>query len=122
MDEETYLNASSQATSTFIEMVRFWHNRVDAEAICDFAEKIGKYAGTTQCRVDRSGGEYTVIFQHELGPKFSNIVKRTYAGAIRTTIGIEPRTETTDNSVVIKFHQGTSKQSPPTIRNAAVAV
>lgn len=114
MDEETYMKASSQATSTFIEMVRFWHNRADAEAICEFAEKLGKYAGTTQCRVHRSSGEYTVIFQHELGPKFSHIIKRTYEGAIRTVVGNEPKIETTDNSVLIKFRGETSKQAAPT--------
>jgi hypothetical protein len=33
--------------------------------------------------VDGSGGWYMVILQHELGPKFSHIIQRTYAGAMR---------------------------------------
>jgi hypothetical protein len=56
MDENAYTAATADAPSTFLEMVRFWHKRIDAETVCAFCETLSKYVGTTQCEIDRSDG------------------------------------------------------------------
>ena len=104
MDEQTYSKASDVAPATLLEMVRFWFGRVNANTICDFAETTGKYAGTTRCQVKRSNGEYSITFQHELGPKFSNILNRIFQDSL-STLGIRPETEVTNNSTFIRFSE-----------------
>jgi len=109
MDEQSYLTATEEAPSTFLEMVRFWHKRVDAETICAFCERLSKYVGTTQCEVEANNGNYSITLQHDLGWKYSNHLKRVYEAGIRTALGIEPKIEVTNNSVFIKFSERYAK-------------
>lgn len=111
MDEQTYLAATEEAPSTFLEMVRFWHKRIDAETVCAFCERLSKYVGTTQCEVERIGGNYSITLQHGLGSKYSNHLKRVYEAGIRTALGTEPKIEVTNNSVFIKFSERYAKET-----------
>jgi hypothetical protein len=109
MDEQSYLNATEEAPSTFLEMVRFWHKRIDAPTICAFCERLSKYVGTTQCEVETSDGHYNITLQHDLGPKYSNHLRRVYEAGIRAALGIEPKIEVTNNSIFIKFSERYAK-------------
>jgi hypothetical protein len=105
LDEQSYLTATEEAPSTFLEMVRFWHKRVDADTVCAFCERLSKYVGTTQCELEADNGNYSITLQHDLGSKYSNHLKRVYEAGIRTALGIEPKIEVTNNSVFIKFSE-----------------
>jgi uncharacterized protein (DUF1778 family) len=105
MDEQSYATATQEAPSTFLEMVRFWHKRIDPNTICNFCERLSKYVGTTQCEVEENNGNYSITLQHEFGPKYSNHLKRVYEAGIRAALGIEPKIEATNNSVFIKFSE-----------------
>jgi hypothetical protein len=109
MDEHSYLTATEEAPSTFLEMVRFWHKRIDAGTICAFCERLSKYVGTTQCEVDANNGNYSITLQHDLGSKYSNQLRRVYEAGIRAALGIEPKIEVTNNSVFIKFSERYAK-------------
>ncbi len=109
MDEQTYLAATEEAPSTFLEMVRFWHKRIDADTVSSFCETLSKYVGTTQCEVERDNSTYTITLKHGLGPKYSNHLKRVYEAGIRTALGIDPKIEVTNNSVFIRFSGRYSK-------------
>lgn len=45
MDDKEYMTATADSPSTFLEMIRFWHKRVDAETVCAFCERLSKYVG-----------------------------------------------------------------------------
>jgi len=112
MDEQTYLTATEEAPSTFLEMIRFWYRRVDPQTVCAFGERLSKYVGTTQCEVDDTDGNYTITLEHNLGMKYSNHMKRVYETVTRQTLGIEPKIEVTNNSIFIRF----SERSPKVTR------
>jgi hypothetical protein len=105
MDEQVYTTATQEAPSTFLEMVRFWHKRLDANTICAFCERLSKYVGTTQCEVEENNGSYSITLQHEFGLKYSNHLKRVYEAGIQAALGVEPKIEVTNNSVFIKFSE-----------------
>jgi hypothetical protein len=113
MDEQTYLAATDEAPSTFLEMIRFWYKRVDPATVCAFCERLSKYVGTTQCEVDDSDGDYTITLEHDFSMKYSNQLKRVYEAVTRETLGIEPKIEVTSNSIFIKF----SERSPKIARS-----
>jgi hypothetical protein len=109
MSEPDYLVATEHAPSTFLEMIRFWYKRVDAETLCAFCERLSKYVGTTQCEIDENNGNYTINLEHDFGMKYSLHLKRVYELGIRQALGIEPRIETTSSSVFIKFSERSPK-------------
>lgn len=111
MDEHAYLTATQDTPSTFLEMVRFWHKRVDAETVCAFCDTLSKYVGTTQCEIERADGKYTITLQHDFGPKYSLHLKRDYETGIRQALRIEPKIETTNHSVFIRFAEPWAKTS-----------
>jgi len=112
MDEQTYLTATEEAPSTFLEMIRFWYKRVDPAIVCAFCERLSKYVGTTQCEIDDRDGNYTITLEHDFGMKYSNQLKRVYEAVTRETLGIEPKIEVTNNSIFIRF----SERSPKVTR------
>ncbi len=118
MDEKAYMAATEDAPSTFLEMVRFWRKRIDAETVCAFCETLSKYVGTTQCEIEHDGGKYTITLQHDLGPKYSSHLKRDYETGIREALRIEPKIETTNHSVFIKFSESWAKSSGSKIDGA----
>lgn len=111
MDENAYTAATADAPSTFLEMVRFWHKRIDAETVCAFCETLSKYVGTTQCEIDHSDGRYTITLQHDFGSKYSLHLKRDYEMGIRQALSTEPKIETTNHSVFIRFSEPWTKIS-----------
>ena len=113
MDEHAYMAATEDAPSTFLEMVRFWHKRVDTETVCAFCETLSKYVGTTQCEIEQSGDKYAITLQHDFGPKYSQHLKRDYEMGIRQALRIEPKIETTNHSVFIRFAKPWAKISGP---------
>ena len=111
MDEQAYKVATQDAPSTFLEMIRFWHKRVDAETVCAFCDTLSKYVGTTQCEIEKSNGKYTITLQHDFGPKYSLHLKRDYETGIHQALGVDPKIETTNHSVFIKFSEPWTKTS-----------
>jgi hypothetical protein len=109
MEESAYLAATEHAPSTFVEMIRFWHKRVDVQTLCAFCERLSKYVGTTQCEIDERDGSYTVTLEHELGMKYSLHLKRVCEQGIRETLKVESKIQTTSNSVFIQFSQRSPK-------------
>jgi hypothetical protein len=109
LDEKSYLAATEQAPSTFLEMVRFWYKHVNPDNVSAFCERLSKYVGTTQCEVTSEQGNYAITLHHEFGPKYSNHLKRVYESGIRAALGIEPKIETTDSSVFITFSERWAK-------------
>jgi hypothetical protein len=109
MDQGAYMAATEDAPSTFLEMVRFWHKRIDPQTVCTFCETLSKYVGTTQCEIEQKGGKYTITLQHDLGPKYSQHLKRDYEIGIRQALQIEPKIETTNHSVFIRFSESWAK-------------
>jgi hypothetical protein len=109
MDERTYMTATEEAPSTFLEMIRFWYRRVDPQTVCAFCERLSKYVGTTRCEIDDKDGNYTITLEHDFGIKYSNQLKRVYEIVTRETLGIEPKIEVTSNSIFIRFSERSSK-------------
>lgn len=109
MDEQTYLAATSEAPSTFLEMIRFWYKRVDARIVCDFCARLSKYVETTRCEVEEKDGDYTITIEHDLGMKYSNHLQRVYETVIREALRIDPKIEVTNNSVFIRFSDRSPK-------------
>ncbi|MGP8070378.1 MAG: hypothetical protein ACLP5V_10860 [Candidatus Bathyarchaeia archaeon] len=109
MDEQTYVAATIEAPSTFLEMIRFWYKRVDARIVCDFCARLSKYVETTRCEVEEKDGDYTITIEHDLGMKYSNHLQRVYETVIRDALRIDPKIEVTNNSVFIRFSDRSPK-------------
>ena len=105
MDAQTYLAATDETPSTFLDMIRFWYKRVDPTTVCAFCERLSKYVGTTQCEIEQKDGEYTITLHHDFGIKYSNHLKRDYERVTHEAIGIEPTIEVTNSSIYIKFSE-----------------
>ncbi|MGH9989185.1 MAG: hypothetical protein ACREAS_01975, partial [Nitrososphaera sp.] len=59
--------------------------------------------GFGQFEIEQEGREYTITLIHELGEKWSNFLANWMNSGMKSTIGVVPRIDVMQNSVVIRF-------------------
>src|SRR5215208_5892155 len=85
--------------------------RCQASSYCSGLRKIHlkyislicKHGGFGQFEIEQEGREYTITLIHELGEKWSNFLANWMKAGMKSAIGIVPRIDVMQNSVITKF-------------------
>jgi hypothetical protein len=63
-----------------------------------------QYAKFAECEIDIDGKDYTIILSHDLGQNWSDFLAVWITEGLRVTTGLLAKTDTTRNSVAVRFH------------------
>ena len=101
-DKITYLSQElgDKVPSQFI---LFWFKRNTLDNYLRYISLICKYGGFAQFEIEQEGREYTITLIHELGEKWSNFLANWMSSGMKSSIGIVPRIDVMQNSVVARF-------------------
>lgn len=81
----------------------FWFKRVDLEAFLAWLSLQCKYAKIAEYEMERVGKKHSITLHHALGERYSLFLGTWCDQALRTIAHVNPKFETTKNSVVISF-------------------
>jgi len=104
VEEEDLIKISSELGARLPkEIAVFMFKQIDPKTLLEFFSLYAKYSGLYKCEVEAKGEEYTVIYHHDLGMAWSCFLKHFIEEAIKTVGGIAPKSELTENEVIIRF-------------------
>ncbi len=83
------------------EMALLKTGKWDLEAYLALADS-AKYSGGARTEIKRDGDQYVIIMHHDLGPKYSQLVK-SYHSTILSEFADGLKTDTSDSTVVFSF-------------------
>ena len=85
------------------QFILFWFKKNTLENYLKYISLLCKHGGFAQFEIEQEGREYTITLIHELGEKWSNFLASWMNSGMKSTIGIVPRIDVMQNSVVIRF-------------------
>jgi hypothetical protein len=85
------------------QFILFWFKKNTLENYLKYISLLCKHGGFGQFEIDQEGREFTITLIHELGEKWSNFLANWINSGMKRTIGIIPRIDIMQNSVVIRF-------------------
>ena len=85
------------------QFILFWFKKKTLENYLKYISLLCKHGGFGQFEIEEEGREYTITLIHELGEKWSNFIANWMNSGMKSTIGIVPRIDEMQNSVVIRF-------------------
>ena len=93
------------------EMAEFWIGDSSPDKILDMVASRTNLNPNFQIRVTREEGEYTVTMRHNLGPKYSIIVKNAFQEFAITSFHVEPQISAGESVVTARFKVNPRKLS-----------
>jgi len=90
------------------DIVRFWFGKLDLGTFLSFLALHSKYSGIYHYEHSSQGGTHVITFQHELGPRYSIVLKNYFDQAIRNIVGVIPKVESGENSCIMTFKEPTN--------------
>lgn len=85
------------------QFVLFWFKKNTLENYLKYLSLLCKHGGFGQLEIEQEGREYTITLIHELGEKWSIFLSNWMYSGMKSTIGIVPRIDVMQNSVVSRF-------------------
>jgi hypothetical protein len=85
------------------QFILFWFKKNTLENYLKYISLLCKHGGFGQFEIEQEGREFTITLIHELGEKWSNFLANWINSGMKRTIGIIPRIDIMQNSVVIRF-------------------
>jgi hypothetical protein len=85
------------------QFIFFWFKKNTLENYLKYISLICKYGGFAQYEIEQEGREYTITLIHELGEKWSNFLANWMKSGMKSAIGIVPRIDVMQNSVIARF-------------------
>ena len=85
------------------EVILFWFGKVTVETFLAYVSAFSRYGGLAEIEVKSEGPEYTITGHHDLGERWSNVLRHFLGEAMRDTLGIEPRFHISKTSLVVRF-------------------
>ena len=85
------------------QFILFWFKKNTLENYLKYISLLCKHGGFAQLEIEQEGREYTITLIHELSEKWSNFLANWMNSGMKSTIGIVPRIDVMQNSVVIRF-------------------
>lgn len=86
------------------EFISFWFKKVNLDTYLQYLSLVCQYAKFAECEIDKVGNDYTIVLSHDLGQKWSDFLAVWLIEGFRVATGLHPKTDTTKNSVVVRFH------------------
>ncbi|MGH2639014.1 MAG: hypothetical protein ACRDF4_07015, partial [Rhabdochlamydiaceae bacterium] len=85
------------------EMSQFWFKKVDVDSLLALMSLFCTYGGAGQYELETDGKNYTAMARHELGERWSLLLKNLLKQAFFSSIGIVPQFETRKELIVMRF-------------------
>jgi hypothetical protein len=86
------------------EFLLLWFKKIDVDSYIQQLHLVCRYAGWAELEVDREeGGQYIATLIHNIGEKWSYWLKGAIEGGMRNTIGISPKCEVSETSLIVRF-------------------
>ena len=85
------------------QFILFWFKKNTLENYLKYISLICKPGGFAQYEIEQEGREYIITLIHELGEKWSNFLANWMNAGMKSTIGIIPRIDVMQNSVITRF-------------------
>ncbi len=86
------------------EIAAFMFKQINPKTLLELFSLYSKYSGLYKCEVEVKGEERTIIYHHDLGVAWSYFLKHYIEEAIKTVGGFAPKSEITENEVIVRFH------------------
>jgi len=104
MDEEKLQKQMPQLGSEIVKAALLtWFGKVNEKIFLELLSRAGKYSGFFSFEHETDGRNYNLTFRHDLGTRWSTIVKEAASEAVTNMFGVVPRAETGENSVAVNF-------------------
>ncbi len=104
LDDETIRQIAGQIGSNQSkEFIMYFFKEINLDSFVSAISLFSKYAGFGSYEIESNGRDHTVVLHHELGRKWSNYVAYLTSKSLRSTLGISPRFQITENSVIFEF-------------------
>ena len=85
------------------QFILFWFKKNTLENYLKYISLLCKHGGFGQFEIEQEDREFTITLIHELGEKWSTFLANWINSGMKRTIGIIPRIDIMQNSVVIRF-------------------
>jgi hypothetical protein len=87
------------------QFLLFWFKKTDLESYLRYLSLVCKYNGFGEYEIDtdEARANYTITIIHNMGQKWSNFLKNWLEQGMKITTGIQPKTDITKNTVVVRF-------------------
>jgi len=103
--------ATNTANSTLKAVTLFWFKELNAETLLKTISNYCKYSGLAASEIKVDEAQCTMTFRHDLGRKYSLYLKNAISQFVKTTLGLVPKTETTQDMLLVSFHMPTSRST-----------
>ena len=77
--------------------------RINLDTFVSAISLFSKYAGFGSYEIESDGRDHTVVLHHELGRKWSIYVAYLMSEGLKSQLGISPRFQIAENSVIFEF-------------------
>ncbi len=85
------------------EFLMFWFKKTDLESYLRYLELLCNYGGFARYELEVDGRSYVITLLHNMGGKWSLFLKYVIEEGILSTIGIMPRFEVDQGSLIIRI-------------------
>ena len=85
------------------EILEFWYKRANVENFVKYINLLSKYGGLAHISVDLEDGEYSLVYRHPLGEKWSRFAAAYYGEALRVLFDAESEVNLNPNQVILKW-------------------
>ncbi len=85
------------------QFILFWFKKNTLENYLKYISLLCRHGGFGQFEIEQEAGEYTITLIHELGEKWSNFLANWMKVGVKSAIGMVPRIDVMQNSVITKF-------------------
>jgi hypothetical protein len=102
-DEKLSRIAASLGAEVLKAVTLFWFKKVDLQTFLDTISLYAKYSGLQVHETKVDANEYTIVFRHALGRKWSTYLRHFMSHAIQEAVRVFPQSEISENSVVMSF-------------------
>ena len=85
------------------EVILFFFKELNVDTFLAYMTLTCKYGHISENEVETQGRNYTATLHHDLGPKWSNYLQHFVGQTMKNQLGITPKFEVIQNSLVTKF-------------------
>jgi hypothetical protein len=104
LDDEAIKQIAGQiGASQSRELIMFFFKKISLDTFVSAISLFSKYAGFGSYEIESNGREHTVVLHHELGRKWSIYVAYLMSEGLKSTLGISPRFQIAENSVIFEL-------------------
>jgi hypothetical protein len=102
-EEKLRKHAGELFSGIFRAALLLWFGKVETKSYLEMLSLMSKYSGFFSQEVETDGRNYRMTFRHDLGERWSTFIRHGACEGVKSTLGIIPQSETSDNSVVVSF-------------------